>query len=130
MAVPDAILQKPGPLTADERKIMQQHPLFGEDIISGIPFLKPSSGILRSHHERWDGNGYPDGLKGNAIPLQARIFTMADHWDALTSDRPYRKAWSRKKTIAYLQENSGKIFDPKIVETFLAIILYGKEDVI
>lgn len=122
MAVPDTILLKPGPLDDDEMKIMQQHPLLAVDLISGIPFLHSTISILRSHHERWDGMGYPDGLKGEEIPFEARIFTVVDQWDALTSDRPYRKAWPNEKAIAYLLENSGKIYDPKIVGVFLAIV--------
>jgi len=122
MAIPDAILLKPGKLTNDERKLMEQHPVYAKQMISQIEFLQPSVDVAYSHHERWDGLGYPEGLKGEEIPLLARIFTVVDQWDALTSDRPYRKAWSREKVIAYLQENSGKIYDPKIVEVFLTII--------
>ena len=122
MAIPDTILQKPGPLNAEEMKIMQQHPLLAVNMISEIPFLCSAISIPRSHHERWDGTGYPDGLAGEEIPLMARIFTVVDQWDALTSDRPYRKAWHREKVIAYIQENSGKIYDPKIVIAFLAIV--------
>jgi len=122
MAISDDILQKPGPLTDEEMKEMQQHPLFAVEMISKIPFLHSCISIPRSHHERWDGAGYPDGLKGEQIPLMARIFTVIDQWDALTSDRPYRKAWPRDKVIAYIRENSGKIYDPKIVDVFLAIV--------
>ncbi len=122
MAIPDSILLKPGPLDKDEMKIMQQHPRLAVDMISEIPFLHSTINIPHSHHERWDGTGYPDGLKGKEIPLAARVFAVVDQWDALTSDRPYRKTWPREKVIAYLQENTGKIYDPKIVEVFLAIV--------
>ena len=122
MAIPDSILLKPGPFDDDERKIMEQHPVYAKQMLSQVSFLQPSIGVVYSHHERWDGHGYPDGLKGEEISLSARLFTVVDQWDALTSDRPYRKAWSREKVIAYLQENSGKIYDPKIVDVFLSII--------
>jgi len=122
MAVPDSILQKPGSLTEDERQIMKQHPTLAVGLIANIPFLKPALSIPHHHHEQWDGKGYPDGLKGEEIPLAARIFTVIDQWDALTSDRPYRKAWPKEKVVAYLQENAGRIFDPKIVDVFLSII--------
>ena len=101
---------------------MEKHPVYAKQMLSQIVFLQPSIDVAYSHHERWDGLGYPDGLKGEEIPLLARIFTVVDQWDALTSDRPYRKAWRREKVIAYLQENSGKIYDPKIVDVFLTMI--------
>ena len=122
MAIPDSILLKPGPFDDDERKIMEQHPVYAKQMLSQVSFLQPSIGVVYSHHERWDGKGYPDGLKGEEIPLSARLFTVVDQWDALTSDRPYRKAWPREKVFAYLQENVGKIYDPKIVDVFLSII--------
>lgn len=122
MAISDGILLKPGKLNDAERKLMQQHPVYAKQMLSQIAFLQPSIDVAYSHHERWDGLGYPEGLKGEEIPLSARLFTVVDQWDALTSDRPYRKAWTREKVIAYLQENSGKIYDPKIVDVFLSII--------
>jgi putative nucleotidyltransferase with HDIG domain len=122
MAIPDEILLKPGALNDAERKMLQQHPAYARQMLSQITFLQPSVDVAYSHHERWDGLGYPEGLKGEAIPLLARIFTVVDQWDALTSDRPYRKAWSREQTVSYLQENAGKIYDPHIVKTFLSII--------
>lgn len=121
MAVPDGILLKPGPLTSEEWAIMRQHPQYAYDLIYPIPFLRPSLEIPYGHHEKWDGSGYPQGLHGEHIPLAARIFTVVDVWDALTSDRPYRRAWSVEKTLDYLQELAGKHFDPKVVEVFLRL---------
>jgi len=122
LAIPDKVLLKPGKFNVDERRLMEQHPVYAKQMLSQIDFLQPSLDVAYSHHEHWDGSGYPDGLKGEKIPLLARLFTVVDQWDALTSDRPYRKAWPREKVIAYLQENSGKIYEPKIVDVFLSII--------
>jgi HD-GYP domain-containing protein (c-di-GMP phosphodiesterase class II) len=122
MAIPDAILLKPGPLTNDEWDVMKQHPVRSREFVSEIPFLQGAIPITYSHHERWDGMGYPEGLQGEQIPFLARIFAVVDNWDALTSDRPYRKAWSNEKTIAFLRENAGKMFDPKVVDVFLSTI--------
>ena len=121
MAIPDSILNKTGPLTESELQIIHLHPQYAYDMLSSISFLEPALDIPFCHHEHWDGTGYPRGLKGDEIPLSARIFAIVDVWDALTSDRPYRKAWSKEKTIEYIKENSGKYFDPKVVETFLAM---------
>ncbi|MCD4803514.1 MAG: PAS domain S-box protein, partial [Anaerolineales bacterium] len=122
MGVPDSILQKPGKLTDDEWEIMQQHPVYAFNALSGIEFLRPALEIPHYHHERWDGNGYPQGLKGEEIPLAARIFAIIDVWDALNSDRPYRKAWSKEKILAHIKEQSGKHFDPRVMDAFLKII--------
>ena len=122
MAIPDEILLKPGELNDAERKLLQQHPVYAKQMLSQITFLQPAVEVAYSHHERWDGLGYPEGLKGTEIPLPARIFTVVDQWDALRSDRPYRKAWERETVITYFQENSGKIYDPRIVKVFLQII--------
>ncbi len=122
MGIPDALLQKAGPLDEDEWKLMRQHPLFARQMLENIPFLRSALDIPYYHHERWDGSGYPRGLKGDQIPLAARIFTVVDVWDALTNDRPYRKAWSKKQALAYLIEQKGKHFDPNIVDAFLAIL--------
>jgi putative nucleotidyltransferase with HDIG domain len=122
LAIPDNILLKPGALNDDEKQILRQHPVYAKQMLSQVSFLKPSVEVAYSHHERWDGLGYPEGLKGEEIPLPARIFTVVDQWDALTSDRPYRKAWERGDAIAYIQENAGKIYDPQIVNVFLTII--------
>ena len=121
MAVPDSILNKTGTLTESELQIIHRHPQYAYDMLSSISFLKPALDIPFCHHEHWDGTGYPRGLKGDEIPLSARIFAIVDVWDALTSDRPYRKAWSKEKTIEYIKENSGKYFDPQVVEAFLAM---------
>jgi HD-GYP domain-containing protein (c-di-GMP phosphodiesterase class II) len=118
LGVPDAILLKSGKLTDEEWAIMRQHPQYAYDMIYPIEYLRPALDIPYSHHEKWDGNGYPRGLKGEEIPLPARIFAIVDVWDALTSDRPYRSAWDKQKTIDYIKEESGKHFDPYIVELF------------
>lgn len=122
MAIPDQILLKPGSLTDDEWEVMRQHPVRSREFLSGIPFLQGAIPIAYFHHERWDGTGYPDRLKGEEVPLLARIFAVVDNWDALTSDRPYRKAWSDERVTGYLKENAGKMFDPKVVDIFLSII--------
>jgi putative nucleotidyltransferase with HDIG domain len=122
LAIPDEVLLKPGELNDSERTLMQQHPVYAKQMLSRVTFLQPSVEVAYSHHERWDGLGYPEGLKGEEIPLSARIFAVVDQWDALTSDRPYRKAWTKEKVLAYFQENAGKIYDPKIVDVFLTII--------
>jgi HD-GYP domain-containing protein (c-di-GMP phosphodiesterase class II) len=122
MAIPDSVLLKPGPLTNEEWEVMKRHPVRSREFLARIPFLQGAIPIAYFHHERWDGTGYPEGLKGKSIPLLARIFTVVDNWDALTSDRPYRKAWPDEKVITYLKENSGKIFDPQIVNVFLSVV--------
>ena len=123
LAIPDDILLKPAGLDEDERKILQQHPVYAKQMLTDVSFLQPCLDVAYSHHEHWDGHGYPEGWKGQRIPFKARIFAVVDQWDALTSDRPYRKAWSRSDVITYFQENSGKIYDPQIVEVFLSLIL-------
>ncbi len=122
MGIPDNILRKPGPLTKKEWEIMKQHPQLAYDMISPIPYLLPALDIPYCHHERWDGNGYPRGLKGDDIPLAARIFTIVDVWDALLSDRPYREAWEKKTVLDYIQNESGSRFDPKIVDVFIKMV--------
>jgi len=119
IAVPDHILLKPGPLTDAEWVIMRTHPKAAYDILKPIKHLANSLDIPYCHHERWDGAGYPRGLKGDAIPLSARIFAIIDVWDALLSDRPYRKAWKREKVIEHIRENSGTHFDPVLADLFL-----------
>ena len=119
METPDSILFKPGSLDDFEMEIMRQHPIHAFNLLSPIDFLLPALDIPYSHHEKWDGTGYPRGLKGNEIPFAARIFAIVDVWDALGSDRPYRKAWPQEKIITYLQDQSGIHFDPKVVEVFL-----------
>jgi response regulator RpfG family c-di-GMP phosphodiesterase len=127
MGVPDNILLKPGPLTEDEWEIMHRHPQLAFDLLTPISYLKPALEIPFCHHEKWDGTGYPRGLKGEQIPLASRIFAVADVWDALTSDRPYRQAWSASKAMDYIRENSGAHFDPQVVEIFLKEIIKQDE---
>jgi putative nucleotidyltransferase with HDIG domain len=118
MGIPDTILLKPGKLTDEEWKTMRQHPQFAYEMLAPIAYLKPGLDIPYCHHEKWDGTGYPRGLKGEQIPLAARLFAVADVWDALTSDRPYRKAWTPEQAREYIREQAGKHFDPKVVEVF------------
>lgn len=122
MAIPDEILQKPGPLTEDEWKVMRKHPQHANDMLSAISYLRPALDIPLYHHERWDGSGYPRGLKGESIPKIARLFAIVDVWDALSSDRPYRKKMPRTEVITYLKENAGHLFDLSLVEVFLSVI--------
>jgi PAS domain S-box-containing protein len=122
LGVPDGILLKAGTLTDAEWQVMRQHPVFAFNMLAPISYLKNAIDIPYCHHEKWDGTGYPRGLKGEQIPLPARIFSVVDVWDAVTSDRPYRQAWSREKALEYIQEQSGKHFDPLVVEAFLKMI--------
>ncbi|NPV75502.1 MAG: PAS domain S-box protein [Anaerolineae bacterium] len=122
MAVPDSILRKPGKLTKKEWEIMRRHPLVAYELLRPIAFLQESLDIPYCHHERWDGSGYPRGLKGEEIPLAARIFSVVDVWDALSFNRPYRTAWSEDKARDYISANSGKLFDAKVVEAFLELL--------
>jgi HD-GYP domain-containing protein (c-di-GMP phosphodiesterase class II) len=122
MAIPDAILQKPGPLNEFESAIMQTHPEKAYHILSQIDYLQPALDIPYCHHEKWDGTGYPRGLKGEEIPLAARIFAVVDVYDAITSDRPYRSAWSKEEARKYIREQSGKHFFPEAVEAFLSMV--------
>jgi len=122
MGIPDKILLKEGPLTQSEWAIMRQHPQLAIDLLNPIAYLHQALEIPYSHHEKWDGTGYPRGLKGEQIPLPARIFALADVWDALTSDRPYRKAWSEEKTLEHIRANSGTYFDPQMVDLFVKYI--------
>lgn len=126
MGIPDEILLKNGPLTEEERIIVEKHPDTASALLKGIPFLEKAVEIPCCHHEKWDGSGYPCGLQRNEIPLTARIFAVVDVWDALSTNRPYREAWSREKVIQYLLDQSGKHFDPKVVEVFLQLLREGK----
>ena len=119
MGIPDSILLKPGPLTDEEWVIMRKHPVYAYELLSPISFLRPALDIPYCHHEKWDGTGYPRGLKGEQIPLAARIFAVVDVYDALRSDRPYRKAWPEEQVLAHIRELSGTHFDPKVVCAFL-----------
>ena len=118
VAVPDAILFKPGPLTSAERLIMQQHPVTGWEIVRDIEFLGAARDVIRHHHERWDGTGYPDGLVGEAIPVHARVFAVADALDALTTDRPYRAAVGWVEARANLREAAGSQLDPTMFAAY------------
>lgn len=118
MGIPDSILQKAGTLTPEEWVLMRKHPSFAYELLYPVEYLRTALDIPYCHHERWDGSGYPRGLKGERIPLAARIFAVVDVWDALTSDRPYREAWSPEQAAAYLRENAGTHFDPKVVKAF------------
>jgi putative nucleotidyltransferase with HDIG domain len=122
MGIPDEILLKEGPLTEDEWTMMRRHPGFAYQMLNPIRYLRPALDIPYAHHEKWDGTGYPRGLKGEAIPLSARIFAVVDVWDALTSHRPYRPALSRADALAHIQERSGSHFDPNVVAQFLALL--------
>jgi PAS domain S-box-containing protein len=121
MGIPDSILLKPGPLTDEEWEIVRMHPVYAYDMLAPIAYLRPALDIPYCHHERWDGTGYPRRLKGEEIPLAARIFAVVDVWDALLFDRPYRKGWPEEKVRAYIQEQSGTHFDPRVVEAFLRL---------
>jgi putative nucleotidyltransferase with HDIG domain len=122
LAIPDHILFKPGKLTSEEWAIMQKHPEFAYEMLAPIRYLKPALPIPYFHHEKWDGTGYPLGLRGEQIPLEARVFAVTDVWDALLSDRPYRKAWTVERTLEYISSLAGSHFDHEVVECFLAVI--------
>ncbi len=122
MGVPDRILHKPGSLDEVEWEHMKRHATYGYEMLAPILFLRPALDIPYCHHEKWDGTGYPRGLKGEGIPLAARIFALVDVWDALTSNRPYRPAWSRERTREHIQEQAGRHFDPRITSIFLTML--------
>jgi HD-GYP domain-containing protein (c-di-GMP phosphodiesterase class II) len=126
MAIPDHILLKPGPLTEDEWQVMRQHPIFAYRMLSGIPFLEPALEIPYCHHENWDGSGYPRGLKGEEIPLGARIFSLVDGWVAISGDRPYRLAWTPDAVRAYILQQAGKLFDPNLAPVFIRLLDAGE----
>ncbi|MDA3956977.1 HD domain-containing phosphohydrolase [Oceanispirochaeta sp.] len=119
LGIPDSILKKEGPLTENEWTLMRRHPEIGRDSVKNIPFLRPAIPVIYYHHERWDGQGYPEGLKGDGIPYTARIFMIADIYDALISDRPYRKAMSQSDITDYMCSERGTFFDPELIDIFL-----------
>ena len=119
IGIPDAILLKPGFLTDEEFEEMKKHPLYAYKMLKSIDYLIPALDIPHLHHEKWDGSGYPHGLKGAAVPLPARIFAIVDVYDALTSDRPYRQAWSKAAALEHIRQESGKHFDPDLVNLFM-----------
>jgi putative two-component system response regulator len=122
LGVPDAVLHKTGALTPDEWQIIRRHPQYAYDMLSPIEYLRLALEIPYCHHEKWDGTGYPRGLQGGQIPLSARIFAIADVWDALVTDRPYRPAWDEDMALEYLRAQSGRHFDPQVVELFCKVI--------
>ncbi|MCG2787251.1 MAG: PAS domain S-box protein [Anaerolineae bacterium] len=125
MAISDSILQKPGPLGEDEWKAMRLHPEYAHQMLYPIVYLRPALDIPYCHHEHWDGSGYPRGLKGEEIPLAARIFAIVDVWDALLSNRPYRKGSTEEAVLAYIQKHAGAYFDPRLVESFIDLYNRG-----
>jgi HD-GYP domain-containing protein (c-di-GMP phosphodiesterase class II) len=126
IGVPSEIIRKDGPLTAEERRIMNMHPEIGEQILAPVPFLQPIRPIIRACHERWDGKGYPDGLKGEGIPLEARIVFVCDAYHAMTTDRPYRDALPEGEAIRRLKLSSGTQFDPSVIGAFVALHRAGR----
>jgi putative two-component system response regulator len=121
LGIPDSILLKPGQLTEEEWKVMKLHPVYAHEWLSPIDFLKTAIDIPHCHHEKWDGSGYPRGLKGEEIPIFARLFAIVDVWDALCSDRPYRAAMPESEVLEYIRNGSGKHFDPALVEVFISL---------
>lgn len=122
MGIPDEILQKPGALTLEERTIINEHPVLAHELLKDIAFLEKALAIPCYHHERWNGKGYPEGLQGEDIPLYARIFAVVDVWDALVTDRPYRKAYSKGDALQIMQDETGQHFDPEILLKFLELV--------
>lgn len=122
MSIPDTTLKKAGSLTTEEWETMRQHPQNAYDMLSSIPYLEKALDIPYCHHEKWDGSGYPRGLKGEDIPFKARIFSVVDVWDALRSDRPYRLAWEDEKVVRYIRERAGVEFDPQVVDAFFELV--------
>jgi len=128
IGISDTILHKPGPLSESEWASMRLHPDIGARIVEGIPFLQETLPVIRFHQERWNGSGYPTGLKAEEIPFLARIFAIVDAFDALTSNRPYRQKITTEEAIEYLREEAGVLFDPEIVAAFESLVLQGKAD--
>ncbi len=124
IGVPDFVLHKTGRFTRAEQDVMQMHPVYAYQLLVSVPYLRSALDIPYCHHERWDGSGYPRGLKGTQIPQSARLFAVVDVWDALLSDRPYRHRWLYPKAMEYILEQSGTRFDPEIVDAFVTSKLY------
>lgn len=122
MGVPDHILHKPAALTPEEWEVMKSHTTIAYELLSPVSFLRPAIDIPYAHHEKWDGTGYPRGLSGDDIPVAARLFAIADVYDALTNDRPYRAAWTHEKTVAHILSQSGSHFDPRAVKVFQSVL--------
>lgn len=129
LGIPEMILLKAGPLTDEEWGIIHDHPKLAVQMLQSIPYLSPALDIPYCHHERWDGSGYPEGLRGEKIPIAARIFAVVDVYDALVSSRPYRSAWTIQEALDYIWEQSGKLFDPKVVNPFIDIIAHNDPQV-
>jgi HD-GYP domain-containing protein (c-di-GMP phosphodiesterase class II) len=128
VGIPDSILLKQDALTPEEWEMMKMHPVYSYELLRSISYLLPAIDIPHFHHEKWDGTGYPLGLKGEAIPQAARLFAVVDVWDALRSARPYRAAWSDSEVRAYLRNNSGTHFDPVVVDIFLKMMEVNNPD--
>lgn len=126
MGIPDSILLKPGALSEEESAIMRRHPSYAHEMLSKIKYLEPALEIPYCHHERWDGSGYPRGLKGELIPLSARIFMVADVLDSLTSDRPYRNAWTHDDAVAEIKKERGRLYDPAVVDVVVELAARGQ----
>ena len=122
MHVPDSILRKPGPLSPGEWALVRLHPMFADEILGPITCLRPASVIPRYHHERWDGTGYPYGLRADQIPLPARVFAVANAWATMTVDRPYRRSLAPERALRIITESSGTHFDPQVVAAFLTLL--------
>ncbi len=122
IGIPDSILHKPDKLTDEEWTVMRKHPQFAYEMLQPVEYLRQALDIPYCHHEKWDGTGYPRGLKGEEIPKTARLFAVVDVWDALTSDRPYRHAWSKEEARTYIREQSGRHFDPQVVDLFFRVV--------
>jgi putative nucleotidyltransferase with HDIG domain len=122
IGIPDSILLKPGPLNEEEWQVMRQHPVHAYNLLNAIGYLRPALDIPRYHHEKWDGSGYPEGLRGADIPFAARMFAIIDVWDALINDRPYRAAWPQERVTRYIRSLSGSHFDPEVVNVFLELV--------
>lgn len=122
LGIPDKLLHKPGPLTPDEYAQVKQHAAIGANILAGIPSAGLIAQIVRHHHENWDGTGYPDGLRGDAIPIASRVLAIVDCYDALTSDRPYRRALAHNSAVAMIYGHRGTMYDPAITDAFLHIV--------
>jgi putative nucleotidyltransferase with HDIG domain len=123
LGIPDRVLGKPGPLTGEEYAQVKQHVIIGADILSNVGLPPQLARIVRHHHENWDGSGYPDGLRGDEIPLGARVLAVVDCYDALTSDRPYRRELPHETAIAMIREGRGKMYDPQIADAFLSLLV-------
>jgi putative two-component system response regulator len=127
LGIPNSILNKPGKLTEQEFELIRKHPVFAHEMFKSVDYLGPALEIPYCHHEKWDGSGYPRGLKGEEIPLSARIFAIVDVWDALISDRPYRPAWTQEEAILFVKDQSSRHFDPHVVEVFLGSVIGIKD---